>query len=230
MQFLILANFKSHKTTAEVRDWMEVVAPVAEQVKSKVQVLVAPAFVHLPTLTGLLENWNTGILLSSQDVSPFPPGAYTGAVNAPQLKDLGVTHCLIGHSERRHYFHETSNEVANKAKELISAGLTPVICLAQDDVVPQFAALDDNLQDKCLFCFEPPADIGGTIAAPSDLIQATVKLIRSYTSSPVLYGGSVTDANITSLLPLAIDGVLVATACLNPVQFNSILTQADHAR
>ena len=90
--------------------------------------------------------------------------------------------------------------------------------------------LFDDLQNKSIYCFEPPADIGGTVAAPSDLIEATVAKIRSYTSSPVLYGGSVTDENISSLLSLKIDGLLVATASLNPVQFNSILTQASHAR
>lgn len=223
--FYILANFKSHKTAAEVGDWLKVVAPVAEQVKSNIQVLVAPSLVHLLLAVGCKP-----FAVTSQDVSPFPPGSYTGAVNATQLKDLGVKYSLIGHSERRRYFHETSSDVANKAKELVSAGITPVICLAKEDVVPQFAALDDELQNQCIFCFEPPADIGGTVAAPSELIEETVAMIRSYTSAPVLYGGSVNDGNIKSLLALQIDGVLVATACLIPDQFNSILTQASHAR
>ncbi len=230
MKFLILANFKSHKTAKEVEEWFKVVAPVAEQVKSNIQILVAPSFPHLPIATATLQNWNTGILVASQDVSPFPPGAYTGAVNANQLKDLGVKYALIGHSERRRYFHESSNDVANKAKELLSVGLTPVICLAEDDIVPQFAALDDDLQNQCLYCFEPPADIGGTVTAPLDLIDSTVAKIRKYTTAPVLYGGSVTDSNISSLLPLALDGVLVASASLDPLRFNSILTQASHAR
>jgi len=223
MKFLLLANFKSHKTTAEVKSWFETVAPVAQKYQDKMSIIVAPSFPHLPIATGIQGFRDSGILLCSQDVSPFPPGAYTGAVNATQLKDLGVTHALVGHSERRRFFHETHQEIANKVTNLVEVGLTPAVCLSAEDISPQFAALDDSTQNQCIYCFEPPADIGGTVAAPADLIMQNVDAIRHFTTAPVLYGGSVTPDNVRSLLGLKLDGLLVATASLDPVNFNRII-------
>lgn len=225
MSFIVLANFKSHKDSHEVESWLKAVAPVAGQCKDKITTIVSPSFVHLP----LTINYKQ-ITSCAQDVSPFPPGAYTGAVNATQLKEYLVSYCLIGHSERRRYFHETATDVSNKARMLHTAGITPVICLAREDIEPQFAALDDDLQDQCLYCFEPPADIGGTVTAPLDHISQTTAMIKNYVDAPVLYGGSVTPDNIASLLPLALDGVLVASASLDPAHFNQILSQVAHAR
>lgn len=226
MTFIVLANFKSHKNSHEVESWLQTVSPVAGQCKDKITTIVSPSFVHLP----LTINYKQ-LTSCAQDVSPFPPGAYTGAVNATQLKEYLVTYCLIGHSERRRFFHETPADVANKAKELLSVGITPAICLSRDDIEPQFAALEDGIQDDCIFCFEPPADIGGTTTAPLDLIQDTITMIKNYSDAPVLYGGSVTPENIGTLLGLEeLDGVLVATASLNPDNINKIITQASHAR
>lgn len=223
MSFILLANFKSHKNAQEVKSWFDTVAPIAQKHQAKIQLLVAPSFPHLSLAHSLLSALPSNLNLASQDCSPFPPGAYTGAVNAAQLKDLGVTHALIGHSERRRYFHETHQEIANKATVLIHTGLTPALCLSAEDIAPQFAALDDSTQDKAIYCFEPPADIGGTVTAPADVISTNVTAIRRFTSAPVLYGGSVTPENVTSLLNLRLDGLLVATASLDPQSFNQII-------
>ncbi|HBD02060.1 TPA: hypothetical protein DD448_02270 [Candidatus Collierbacteria bacterium] len=223
MPFLVLANFKSHKTIPEVKSWLETIVPVFEQYQDQLEVIIAPSFPHLHLLSSSLNS-------CAQDVSPFPPGAYTGAVNAPQLKDLGVKYCLVGHSERRHFFHETHQDVANKVSELLGVGITPVLLLSEKDIVPQFAALDDSLVDRCLYCFEPPSDIGGTTTAPLDVITQVIGQIRAHTPAPLLYGGSVTPQNIANLLPLNLSGVLVATASLETSSFNSILEVIAHAR
>lgn len=228
--FIILANFKSHKSASEIDSYLETISGVVEENKGKVTTLIAPSTIHIPQASSFILEKQLDIKLTAQDVSPFPPGAYTGAVNAYQLKDYQVSYCLVGHSERRRYFHETYVEVANKATELLSLGITPAICLAREDIDPQFAVLEDTIQNQCLYCFEPPADIGGTTTAPLDLITDTLSMIRRYTNSPVLYGGSVTADNIDSLLGLPLDGVLVATASLDPNNFNKIITKASHAR
>lgn len=230
MNFIVLANFKSHKNSTEVESWLKAVAPVASGVIDKVTVLVAPSTIHLAQSNYHLSYNKYPITLCAQDVSPFPPGAYTGAVNAAQLKEYGISYCVIGHSERRRYFHETASDVANKARELLSVGITPAICLAREEIEPQFAALDDGIQDDCIYCFEPPADIGGTVAAPSDVIEDTLAMIRRYASAPVLYGGSVTPDNIAPLLNTSINGVLVATASLDPSNLNQIIETISHAR
>lgn len=229
MNYIVLANFKSHKTSKEVATWINTVSPVATDSKDKVTILLAPSLLHLPKSAEILST-NPSILLCAQDVSPFPPGSYTGAVNATQLKEYGVKYGLIGHTERRRYFHETHIDIANKAKELLAVGITPAICLAKEDIDPQFAALDDDLQHDCIYCFEPPADIGGTVAAPAEVIEEALAMIRRYVSAPVLYGGSVTKDNIASLLTTSADGVLVATASLDPVNFTQLISQVAHAR
>lgn len=230
MSYLVLANFKSHQHASELEPYLASIAPTVSKYQAQVTTLLAPSFLHLPPVSSYLNQHKLDLKLTAQDVSPFPPGAYTGAVNAAQLKEYFVSYCLIGHSERRRYFHETPAEIANKAKELLSVGITPAICLSREDIVPQFAALDDSLQSQCVYCFEPPADIGGTTTAPLDLIASTVAQIKNYVTAPVLYGGSVTPDNLDSLLPLKLDGVLVATASLDPQNLIKIITLASHAR
>jgi triosephosphate isomerase len=218
--FLILANFKSHKTASEVESWLQAVAPVAAT--SGAEVVVAPSFPYLLTVSKYsLSTFH--FQLASQDVSPFPPGAYTGAVSAQQLKSLGAQYCLVGHSERRRYFHETSSEVANKVHELLGVGITPVVCLAKEDLAGQFAALPDSHLSRCHFVYEPPADIGGTEAAPLSDIRLVTDRIRTLANAPVLYGGSVHAGNLSELLSLDLQGVLVSTASLQAEDFIAVL-------
>lgn len=219
MSFLVVANFKSHKTLSEVESWLKAVPPTHD-------VVVAPSFLHLSLA---VSSWPLSVC--AQDVSPFPPGSYTGAVSASQLQDLGVTYCLVGHSERREYFHETSMDVANKVKELVAVGITPIVCLRKGDLAPQRAALDDGLISSCYFCYEPPADIGGTVTAPiEDIQQTTDQISRIFDTQKVMYGGSVNADNLASLLPLGLSGVLVATACLDSASFKQIITKLPHAK
>lgn len=209
MTFLVIANFKSNLTQAEVSSWLKAIKPQPGMV-------VAPSFLHLP----LFSNLASKISLCAQDVSPFPKGSYTGAINAEQLKELGVTYCLVGHSERRRYFHESSSEVANKVKELLNVGITPLVCMDEADVTAQFAALDSEYLDRCIFCYEPNDGIGGTQTATQGQITSVRKKIEEFIPGcKFIYGGSINSDNVTALLELNLFGVLVGSSSLDPSHY-----------
>lgn len=224
MSFLVVANFKSHKTVGDVESWIKDVAPSAKTAKD-LEIIVAPAFPHL----SLVHSFNSSLTLASQDVSPFPPGSYTGAVSAVMLKDLGVSYAIVGHSERRHYFHETSSEVGNKVKELLDQNITPIVCMAESDIVSQFGDLTEGQIKHCVFCFEPPSQIGGTDTASLDEIKRVIGLIQqTFGIDSVMYGGSVNYGNVASLVKLNLSGVLVAGGSLESADFIKLIEQLKH--
>jgi len=215
MSYLVVANFKSNLTQAEVQAWINQVKPTSNMV-------IAPSFPHLSLFP-------SGFTLASQDVSPFPLGSYTGAVNALQLKELGCNYCIVGHSERRRYFHETALDIANKVKELVDQSIIPILCLEGHDLAPQFAALSDNLADQCIYCFEPGNGLGGaTTATTQEIISIRNAIHQFVPSARFMYGGSVTPDNLEPLLSLDLSGLLVATASLAPSSYLKIIEKVTH--
>lgn len=219
-KFLLVANFKSHKSKHEVQAWLEAVAPVAAT-RSNLDILIAPSFPHL-----YLATHPSPLIACAQDVSPYPPGSYTGAVSAAELLDLGVRYSLVGHSERRRYFHESVSDVANKVRELCSLGLTPILCLGKDDIAPQLASLDESLLAKTILAYEPLEAIGGTIPPENEDITKSLDQIRKfYPPARVIYGGSVNAASITRILGLGVSGALVGSASLASSDFIAIINK-----
>jgi triosephosphate isomerase (TIM) len=186
------------------------------------------------------------VALGAQDVSAHPSGAYTGQASASMLREFGATIVLVGHSERRQYNCETSEEVAAKARAAFAAGLTPVICIgetlleretgaAEARVAAQIRPCAELIREagtKLVFAYEPVWAIGTGKTATSEQAEAMHGFIREEIArySPdardtsILYGGSVKPNNANTLFAQAnIDGGLIGGASLVAADFLAIV-------
>ncbi len=193
------------------------------------------------------------VTIGAQNVHWEPKGAYTGAISIPMVTEAGARLTLVGHSERRHLFGETDEQVGRKTKAALAAGITPMVCvgetLAERDggrteqvIVRQLGAVLAALQsqdwERVVLAYEPVWAIGtGKNATPDDAAQIH-ELIRMELGRksvrhrvPILYGGSVSPANVASLLTRPqLDGVLVGGASLNPEGWAEVIDRGSKAK
>ncbi len=221
----LLANWKSHKNTKTARAWLLRFAELY-QPAPHVGIILAAPFVHLPLLAELRAEHDLAWLsLAAQDISPFPAGAYTGAVCGEMLQGL-VEYVMVGHSERRRHFHETLQEVANKVREATAASMTTILCLDLDYAQAQIAALH-HMPEKLLIGYGPVEAIGVTI--PQSLQGAAAGITSLGKLAPgveLLYGGSVRPDNAASYAAMAgVSGLMVGGASLDAHEFASICTE-----
>jgi len=196
----------------------------------------------------------TPLAWGAQDVSLHASGAYTGEVAASMLAEFGCRYAIVGHSERRAYHGETSEQVAHKALAALNAGLTPIVCVGetldereagQTNVVvgKQMSAvlelLDDDAIARIVVAYEPVWAIGtGKTATPAMAQEVHAQLRsqlreRSAAASEkvaILYGGSMKPDNAVELLAqLDIDGGLIGGAALKAADFLAIIGAAEAA-
>ena len=148
MSKLIIANWKSQKNIKEAGIWLDIIKAERDSFEEGVQVVVAPPYPLLPAVAEKAEE--AGIEIAVQDISPFEAGSYTGAVSAYNLSGLSVKYAIVGHSERRLYFHETHADVARKVTQAIEHGITPVVCVDHDFVYEQAAVIDEEYLEQCI--------------------------------------------------------------------------------
>lgn len=247
-QFLIVGNWKENHTLAPLIDLIiDVINP--SQYSSSLQVLIAPAMIHIPKAKELLRR---DIYVAAQTCSPYSFGAYTGEVSTEMLKDLGVRWVLAGHSERRRIFGETNEITAMKVKRICAVGLHPIICIGElsEDrtegkstsvVLAQLQALKDAISDweSVVLCYEPAWAVGTGVSASPAETQEMCAFIRNWVRDntgteaasriPVIYGGSVNESNCKELiLQPDIDGFLVGGASIQP-QFRNIMETTSKA-
>jgi len=247
---VIAGNWKMNLTPDEVREFFQGFRPDFQGGEAP-EILVFPPFVSLfAALVALPEQPEIGV--GVQNVFWERSGAFTGEVSAPMARAAGATHTLIGHSERRHIFGETDEEVAKKTASAIGADLVPVVCVGEkleerkagrlaevilgqlDAVLPIFAKAGNA---RVLLAYEPVWAIGtGETATPDDASEAhsllRARLVESLGeeiggSIPILYGGSVKPGNAAELLRAPhVGGVLVGGASLDPSSFGKIAEAA----
>ena len=219
----VLANWKSQKTLAQAKDWFESFLRLYRP-DPQVKVIVAPPFVYLVPLWHVLQQHGVAQLsLAVQDLSPFPLGEYTGAVAAVMVQDM-VSYAVVGHSERRRYFHETNQDIANKVSEAAAAKITPILCVDRSYAAAQLAALDEENVADLIIGYGPVEAIGTDMPQSPEKMMRAIEEIRAIVpGKPVLYGGSINANNAESLIELAgVDGLMVGSASLSPEEFSSI--------
>jgi len=240
---IIVGNWKMNKNNAETKAFFEAVDPVAKTNKGLYGVGVP--FTDLKT--ALYEAKN--LIVAAENVHFEDSGAFTGEVSVPMLEELGVKYCIIGHSERRQMFGDTDETVNKKAKKLLAAGITPILCIGETeaeydagktkDVIT--SQLNGSLKDipaeeykNIVIAYEPIWAIGTGKSASVEIAENCCKLVRDVVKDMVgeeaadavriQYGGSVKPGNIVEYMAQEdIDGALIGGASLKPDSFIEII-------
>lgn len=243
---IIAGNWKLHKTIDEAVSLVKEIRHKSQDIKD-VDILVAPVFTALFAVAQALQGSN--VALGAQDLHWEESGAFTGEVSATLLKDAGCAYVIIGHSERRQYFHETNETVHKKVKAALAQGLVPIVCVGENlqerETGKTFAVVEDHVRNslkdlsakemqKTIIAYEPVWAIGtGKTATPAqaqdvhafirDLLQ---QMHDAHVSESVRiqYGGSVKPDNAKELMGQKdIDGALVGGASLTADSFMGII-------
>ncbi len=220
MKKLIIANWKMNPASQkEALDLFDAVKKGVEKVAAFAkasagrgaasEVVICPPFLYLAQLRGLT--------LGAQNVSLEVKGAFTSQISATQLKDLGVKYVIVGHSEPRRYLHETNEEINKKVKAVLDAGMTPVLCVGENEGEDRDEVLKKQIEiglneisnKNLVIAYEPVWAIGtGKNCQPED-VKVAMKIIKSLVGDiKVLYGGSVNAENAKQYLEI-VDGLLI---------------------
>ncbi|MBD3279317.1 MAG: hypothetical protein GF390_01235 [Candidatus Pacebacteria bacterium] len=227
MSKFIVANWKSHKNIQGIKNWLTQFQTELASLPTSAQVIVLPPFPLLTMMKTQLQQNQPHLELGVQDLSPFPAGAYTGAVTGYNLQDLTVKYALVGHSERRRYFQENHQQIANKVAQAVAAEFIPIVCVDEPYLAPQAKAIEKKFYSKCIIAYEPIKAIGsGKNQAVNKVKQVVAKIQRFFGQVPVIYGGSVKPANAAEYL-LVSDGVLVGGASLDGKKFARIVKKVE---
>jgi triosephosphate isomerase len=247
---LIAGNWKMNTTIAEARELVSGMRRGLDEI-GDVEKVICPPFISLAMVKELLKG--SSIKLGAQNVYFEEKGAYTGEVSPLMLAEL-CEYVIIGHSERRQYFHENGEIVSRKVRAALKVGLKPILCVGEkleeneagrtEEVVAEQLKSSltgiDSL-DGLVIAYEPVWAIGTGRAATGKQSNETIAFIRHNVSRlfddgfarnlRILYGGSVTADNIAEFIrQTEIDGALVGGASLKVNQFLDIVKQASEIK
>lgn len=242
---IVAGNWKMNKTIEEGTALAKAVA--AGKFSSRVTVVLCPPFINLQSVQKVIAR-KKSIRLGAQNLYPEPHGAYTGEVSAEMLGAAGVSYVILGHSERRQYFHESDEFISRKIKAALSKGITPIFCCGEPSEIrhagKHIAYVENQLQNALfnlteaeisgvVIAYEPIWAIGtGLTASPQQAqeMHASIrKLLKKRFGAttakniPILYGGSCNAGNAAELFALPdVDGGLIGGASLNAEDFIKI--------
>jgi len=209
----------------------------------KTEIVVCPPFTALPNVYDILKDSRAEV--GAQNVHWEPSGAYTGEISAEMIQSTGCRHVIIGHSERRQYFAETNQLVNKKLTHVLTTGLKPIVCVGEtleqrqagqtSEIVKRqleegLDGLTKDQANRLVLAYEPVWAIGTGVTATPEQAEEVHKFIRDFISNRfgcqaaesirILYGGSVSPANVRDLLSRSdIDGGLIGGASLKVDSF-----------
>jgi len=243
---VIAGNWKMFKTPTETRAFFAAFNPLVAGV-TDCDIVIAPPAIDIPAAVESCKG--THIAIASQNTYWEKEGAFTGETSAGMVAEAGCRYALVGHSERRHIFGDTSEMVFKKAKAALGVGLTPIVCIGEQ-LADRQAGRTENIC-KCQFeesvgaltaaefsrilvAYEPVWAIGTGHTATPEIAAAVHRYVRQCAAHRfsadhaaalrILYGGSVKPDNIQGLMAeVEIDGVLVGGASLDAKSFASIV-------
>ncbi len=240
---VIAGNWKMYKLLSEAVETALALKPLVANA-NHCEVVIAPVFVHLKTIADRLEGSN--VKIAAQNCSTeMNFGAHTGEISAEMIKNVGASHVIVGHSERRQFYADTDETVNKKTKAALVSGLTAIVCVGEmlaereagnaetivkTQINGALGGLTLSDMERIIIAYEPVWAIGtGKVATPEQaqemhaFIRQTVGRQHGETAAVavrILYGGSVKPDNINGLMKQTdIDGALVGGASLEAESF-----------
>lgn len=246
---IIAGNWKMNMLPSGVKPYIEALRAQMPRSKTCDTIICAP-FPLLSSLSRAVKD--SRIAVGAQNVSEHARGAYTGEVSIEMLQDLGTRYVIVGHSERRAYFGETDALVNEKARALLAAGMSPIICVGESLEQREHGLTLDHISyqvkaalygvaaesmRRVVIAYEPIWAIGTGRTATSEQAQEVCEAIRAILRRlygartargvSILYGGSMNPSNAGELLSMPdIDGGLIGGASLEPDKFADIILAA----
>ncbi len=235
-----------YKTPAEACAFADAFLPlVAGHLRD--EIVICPTALCLRDLAGRVEG--SPVAVGAQDMHSEREGAFTGEISAPMLRSIGVSHVILGHSERRHYNHETDWDVNRKLRAALAQGMTPIVCIGEVQEEREEGRTNDVLLRQLkiglegvtpetagpiVIAYEPIWAIGSGQSATPEVADETHAFIRGAVRERlgaavaermrILYGGSVKPETAAALMAKPeIDGALVGGASLDPKSFAQIV-------
>ncbi len=226
---LVIANYKMNCN----KSFFLQVNEIMNNLRARgTKIVLCPPFVYLP----FFNLKNKSVALGAQNTAESDDKKYTGQISPSMLKEFGVKYVIVGHSECR-AMGETEAVISNKVKNVITHGLTPVICIGEQDKSQNKSILKNQVKSalkqiesgkNIIFAYEPVWAIGtGNVPTVKEINKA-IEIIKKQAKAlnfeaQVLYGGSVNEANFAELKSANIDGFLIGKASLKLDEFLKIV-------
>jgi len=247
-KIMVVGNWKMNKVYVEGLVLANTIIADLEKLRSTIDIVLCPPFIHIQTVYNMLKEY-PWLHVGAQNCHQLEAGAYTGEVTAAMLKSVGAEYIIIGHSERRAYFNESPELLAQKVQAVIKQGLSPIFCCGENLEIREANTQESFVQaqieqslfslsasdfKKVVIAYEPIWAIGTGIVASPEQAEAMHASIRNLVTqkygteiaqqTTILYGGSCQPSNVLELFSKPdIDGALVGSSSLNAQDFIQIV-------